>query len=93
VGYHPDGSLTPSSFESYEAFQRHRQAQRWWEGHANFGDAGCAELQNAGLEEYAISVGLPGAKILVMDRAAGEAYAERWYPIEMVPIFAKGQAL
>jgi Trypsin-like peptidase domain len=28
VGYHADGSLTPSSFESYEAFQRHRQAQR-----------------------------------------------------------------
>jgi len=28
VGFHPDGSLTPSSFESYEAFQRHQQAQR-----------------------------------------------------------------
>jgi hypothetical protein len=28
VGYHDDGSLTPSRFESYEAFQRRRQAQR-----------------------------------------------------------------
>jgi S1-C subfamily serine protease len=28
VGYHPDGSLTPSRFESYEAFQRRQQAQR-----------------------------------------------------------------
>jgi hypothetical protein len=28
VGFHPDGSLTPSSFESYEAFQRGQQAQR-----------------------------------------------------------------
>jgi hypothetical protein len=27
VGYHPDGSLTPSRFESYEAFQK-RQAER-----------------------------------------------------------------
>jgi S1-C subfamily serine protease len=28
VGYHPDGSLVPSSFESYEAFQKRQQAQR-----------------------------------------------------------------
>ena len=28
VGFHPDGSLTPSRFESYEAFQRWEQAQR-----------------------------------------------------------------
>ena len=28
VGYHPDGSLIPSRFESYEAFQRRRQAER-----------------------------------------------------------------
>lgn len=28
VGFHPDGSLTPSSFESYAAFQRRQQAQR-----------------------------------------------------------------
>jgi len=28
VGYHDDGSLTPSRFESYEAFQRRQQAQR-----------------------------------------------------------------
>jgi hypothetical protein len=27
VGYHPDGSLIPSRFESYEAFQRRQQAQ------------------------------------------------------------------
>jgi S1-C subfamily serine protease len=28
VGYHDDGSLTPSRFESYEAFQERQQAQR-----------------------------------------------------------------
>lgn len=28
VGYHPDGSLTPSRFESYAAFQNRKQAQR-----------------------------------------------------------------
>jgi hypothetical protein len=28
VGYHDDGSLTPSRFESYAAFQQRRQAQR-----------------------------------------------------------------
>jgi hypothetical protein len=28
VGYHPDGKLEPSSFESYEAFQRRQQASR-----------------------------------------------------------------
>src|SRR6187549_3253697 len=28
VGYHDDGTLTPSRFESYEAFQQRRQAQR-----------------------------------------------------------------
>jgi len=28
VGYHPDGKLQPSSFESYETYQRRQQAQR-----------------------------------------------------------------
>jgi S1-C subfamily serine protease len=28
VGYHPDGKLEPSSFESYEAFQKRQQASR-----------------------------------------------------------------
>ena len=28
VGYHPDGSLTPSRFESYAAWQNRKQAQR-----------------------------------------------------------------
>lgn len=27
VGYHPDGTLTPSRYESYQAFQRREQAQ------------------------------------------------------------------
>jgi hypothetical protein len=27
VGYHPDGGLIPSTFESYEAFQRRQQKQ------------------------------------------------------------------
>ena len=28
VGYHPDGTLTPSRFESYAAWQNRQQAQR-----------------------------------------------------------------